>query len=55
MMGFKDKSPIKTTNLLAEDTWRTFLTFLIIVMPVKMAEIVISQLILSQVFQKGAI
>ena len=54
-MGFKDKIHIKTTNLLAEDTWRTFLTFLITVMPVKMAEIVISLLLLSQGFQKGVI
>ena len=30
MMGFKDKTPIKTTNILAEDTWRTFLMFLIV-------------------------
>ena len=49
------ENAIKTPHLLEEDTWRTFLTFLIIVMLVNMAEIVISQLILSQVFQKGAI
>ena len=49
---FKVENPLKTSCLLEEDTWGTYLTLWFILIPIRITEFVISQQLLLQGFHK---